>query len=204
MASWTAQPMTPLDELLRRAKAGDRAAADELFRRVEPQALAMARRKLGDGLRRELESVDVQQSVLGDAFRDLEQCKGETESEFMGWLAGVLENKLRNKVRAATAGKRDAGLLVRLDATRTSSSAELDPSEHAPGPVQRASDRDELERVRAAVRRLPEDWRLVFELRAFEQLDWAVIAERTGQTVKAAQGCYDRARARLAIELGRT
>lgn len=196
--------MTPLDELLRRAKSGDRAAAEELFLRVQPQALAMARKRLGEGLRQELDSVDVQQSVLGDAYRDLEQCQGETESEFLGWLSGMLENKLRNKVRAATAGKRDAGPLVRLDATQDGSAVRLDPSEHAPGPLQRAGAREELERLRAATERLPEEWRVVFELRALEQLDWARIAERTGQTVKAAQGCYDRARARLAVELRRT
>lgn len=195
--------MTPLDELLRRAKAGDRLAAEELFRRVEPQALAMARRRLGEGLRQELDSVDVQQSVLGDAYRDLGQCKGETESEFLGWLSGMLENKLRNKARAAAAGKRDSGPLLRLDATRTGHTSPPDPSEHAPGPAQRADAREELERLRTATLRLPEDWRAVFELRAFEQLDWDTIAERTGQTVKAAQGCYDRARARLAMELRR-
>lgn len=189
-------------ELLRKAKAGDQAARDELFELAQERVLQRVRRKMGPGLRKQIESIDVQQSVLADAFRDLPKFKGDDDRALWAWLGQMVENKLRNKARDAGRLKRDGGQVVRLNETAATGSVPLEPEGSDPTPSQMLSANDELERLKAAVAKLPDHWREVFELRVVEGLGWPEIAERTGQTVKAAQGRFGRAQEQLAQLLG--
>lgn len=188
------------NELLARARDGEREAPETLFARLEPRVLAIVRRRLGAELRAEVESADIQQSVLKDAHRDLAKARGNDEDTLLGWIAGLVEHKLANKARDRRRLKRDAGKLVRLDATASDGGPAPEPAAAIDTPSVDATMRERLDQLRAALQRLPQRWREVFVLRAVQRLEWSEIAQRTGQTVKAAQSCYDRARIRLAAE----
>jgi len=190
----------PFDELLARARGGEREALEALFARLEPRVLAIVRKRMGAALRAEVESADVQQSVLKDAYRDLAKAHASDEDALLGWMAGLVEHKLANKARDRQRLKRDAGKLVRLDATATDGAPPPEPPAEMDSPSVDAALREELDQLRAALERLPQRWREVFVLRAVQRLEWPEIAQRTSQTVKAAQGCFDRARIRLAAE----
>jgi len=190
----------PFDELLARARGGDRAALEALFARLEPRVLAIVRKRMGAAQRAELESADLQQSVLKDAYRDLVKTHASDEDALLGWIAGLVEHKLANKARDRQRLKRDAGKLVRLDATATDGAPAPEPAAALDSPSVDATLREQLDQLRSALERLPQRWREVFVQRAVQRLEWSEIAQRTGQTVKAAQSCFDRARIRLAAE----
>jgi RNA polymerase sigma factor (sigma-70 family) len=190
----------PFDNLLARARAGEREALEQLFTRLEPRVLAIVRKRLGDALRGDFDSADIQQSVLKDAYRDLARAHASDEDALLGWIAGLVEHKLANKARDRKRLKRDAGELARLDATATDGSPAPEPAAALDSPSVDATLREELDQLRSALERLPPRWREVFVQRAVQRLEWSEIAQRTGQTVKAAQSCFDRARIRLAVE----
>ncbi|NUP96825.1 MAG: sigma-70 family RNA polymerase sigma factor [Planctomycetaceae bacterium] len=201
------QDTESLEALLARARGGDREARERLFERIQERVRAMAHRKLGERLSRELDSVDVQQSALREAHRDLERLTGTSDAELFAWIERIADHKLANKDRDARRLKRDAGRLVRLDATAADGSASGENA--APVPLTRdpsvsfvARNREERLWLFAALDTLPAHWREVVVLRTVHGLDWPTVAERTGQTVKAVQGCFDRARIRLAQLLG--
>jgi RNA polymerase sigma-70 factor (ECF subfamily) len=194
--------MSGISLLLQRAKSGDREAAERLFELLQARALEMARARLGPGLRRELDSVDVQQSVLKDAYKDLAQCHGSTEPELLAWLAALVENKLRNKARNFGAAKRDAGQVARLDASAEGSVPLLEPTDDATSPGDKLLRREQSERLQRALAALPDEWRRAFELRTSEGLAWADVAARMGKTESAVRGYHARAAARIQRELG--
>ena len=105
--------MTPdptFAEFLARVRAGDAAAADELVRRYEPAIRVIVRARLGAGLRRQLDSMDVCQSVLGTFFARaaLGQYDLATPGELVALLARMTRNKLASQARHHTRDRRDA------------------------------------------------------------------------------------------------
>jgi RNA polymerase sigma-70 factor (ECF subfamily) len=79
-----------------------------------------------------------------------------------------------------------------------------DPAMHAGDRPERAlSEREELERVRAAMDRLDPAKRAILMLRAYEQLSYEQIAEHLGVPVGTVMSRLNRARSALTDELGR-
>lgn len=184
--------MSELSGLLQRAKSEDREATERLFDLLQARPLDMARVRLGD----------VQQSVLKDAYKDLAQCHGATESELLAWLAALVENKLGNKARNFGAAKRDAGKLARLDASAEGTVPLLEPADDATSPGDKLLAAEQSERLRRALAALPGEWRRAFELRTLDGLPWAEVAARMGKTDSAVRGYHARAAARIQRELG--
>jgi RNA polymerase sigma-70 factor (ECF subfamily) len=188
----------PFDDLLARSRGGDRDALEELFAKLELRVLAIVRKRMGDELRRDHESADIKQSVMKDAFCGLPHLRGQDGGALLAWIATLVEHNLASKARHARRFKRDGGKLVRLDATSTDGSPAPLPMGNDPSVSFAERAREERIRLYAALETLPEHWRDVVVLRAIHGMNWPSIAERTGQTVKAAQGCYTRASIRLA------
>ena len=190
-------------DLVVRAQRGDVAAREALFERSVAPVLAVVRRRMGRRLRLRMESVDVAQSALGDALRDLDQFEGRSDRALMRWLARIVENKLKKAARAQDYGDRDAGR-VRPIEPANSEGPGCEPSAAGPGAATVALQGEQRDRLRAALARLPERERRLVELRDFEALAWEQVARQADEpTVKAAQHCYARARARLASMLSR-
>lgn len=186
--------------LLQKVAGGDDRALNEIFRRYQARVLSVVRKRSGPKVRAECDSIDVAQSAMLDAIKGIDRFEMRDEESFMRWLATVVENKIRAKVQRAGRIKRDPGALERIDA-ESSRAPGVDPVAGGASPSTHAAADEERELIARAIKRLPDEWRQVVELREVRELDWDEIVRQTGLTKKAAQAKWGRGKARLAIIL---
>jgi len=149
-------------ELIDRAQAGEVSAFERLARQ---HATRLWRSALALGHDRQA-AEDLVQETLLEAWRSLVRFDGRCR--FSTWLYGILRHrflKARRRRRAAQA----------------STSEVLDGDSSAPSPERLAEASEDARRVRRAVASLPEEHRLVVELRFF--------AGATLDEIAAALGC---------------
>lgn len=165
--------------LIERAGEGDGDAAGELARRYEARVKAAISKRLGPALRARVDTEDIFQSTFMAAIGDLEGFDYRGDEAFVGWLATIAEWRVRKWAKHHRAGKRDVRRERPLD------DAGVIPATRTSPPI--AAQRSEMtERVRSAVKRLPEPDRQVVEMRSFEGLQFRQIAERLGLADKDA------------------
>ncbi len=104
--------------LLTRVRAGDPAAAEELVKTFEPAIRVAVRASLVDPkLRRQFDTVDVCQSVLGSFF--VRAAAGQFDltdpAQLVALLARMTRNKVATRARYHTQDKRDAGRVAGTD-----------------------------------------------------------------------------------------
>ncbi|SRR5579871_5714018 len=178
--------------LVRRVRAGDGAAAEELVRLYEPAVRRVVRLRLRDPrLRRVLDSADVCQSVLASFFARAAAGQYELErpEQLLRLLAVMARNKLAGQARRAYVTRREAG----EDAPCGNSL--LDPG---PGPCQEVAWRDLLGAVRG---RLSDEERQLADRRS-RSLGWEEIATELGGSPEALRKKLARALDRVARQLG--
>jgi RNA polymerase sigma-70 factor (ECF subfamily) len=185
-------------DLIRRARAGDQRAAEELLRGYEPALRLVVRRRLTDpSLRRLLDSTDVCQSVLGTFFvrLSLGQFDVGSPEQLMRLLAAMARNKVRNL--------RDEQQAACRDHRRNHGDGEV--VDHLPDPADTPSravaTQELLREVRGHLSE--EEWRLV-DLRYYQNCSWEAIAAQVGGQVDALRMRLQRALARVKDELGLT
>ncbi len=152
-----------LDELVTKAKAGDKAAFSEIVRKLMKPVVALSYR-----MTREQESaVDLAQETFLSAWQNLKSFRGD--SRFESWLFAIVTNKTLNHLRSRASQPTD-----RID-------------EHLPDPVDASDPERDLvqkqlrEDVLEFMASLPEQQRLVFDLRFYQQMKFEEIAEFTGK-----------------------
>lgn len=184
-------------EFIRRIRAGDDRAAEELVHRYEPEIRLEIRSRLrlrNPRLRRVFDSMDVCQSVLASFF--VRAAVGEFDlddpRQLVPLLVGIARNKLAERVRYHQRLRRD---VRRVDGATPE---ETDLGAAGESPSQVVSRRELLELVRA---RLSDDERQVVELRA-RGLDWADVAGALGGTAEGRRKQLARAVARVGHDLG--
>ena len=104
-----------LEQLVERAKSGDREAADEIARRYMPKLRPIVSRQIGDHLRARVDTDDMVQTAIHQAVRDLDGLDYQGEKAFEGWLTRVAVRKVQMAARHHQAAKRD----VRRDDVET-------------------------------------------------------------------------------------
>jgi RNA polymerase sigma-70 factor (ECF subfamily) len=181
--------------LIRRVRAGDEAAAEELVRTYEPAIRRAARVRLVDSrLRRRFDSMDICQSVLASFF--VRAALGQYELDRPEQLLRLLVDMSRKKVvdhareqgaarrdyRRSPAGRQDVGDVAAAD----------------PSPSQQVAGHELLQEFR---HRLSEDERHLADQRA-SGYDWARIAAERGGSPEALRKRLARAVDRVACELG--
>ena len=102
--------------LIGRIQQGDRAALDELCRRYQQRVLAAVRVRLGGELRRKIESWDIVQEVMIEAFRKLDGSDFRSEGKFLNYLNRIVENRIRDEADRQHAQRRDLRREISLDA----------------------------------------------------------------------------------------
>jgi RNA polymerase sigma factor (sigma-70 family) len=188
--------MDSFAELLRRVRAGDVAAADELWRHYEPFLRREVRLRLRDpSLRRLFDEDDVCQSVMASFF--VRAAAGQFELEGPEHLRNLLARMGRNKL-AGQARRHQAG---RRDHRRVGQFAEGEEGE-APGadptPSQAVAWQEMFQEFR---NRLSTEEHQLADLRT-DGLSWADIAARLGGTADARRIQLGRAVERVSRELG--
>src|SRR4051794_9865861 len=182
-------------DLIRRVRAGDEAAAAEIIRIYEPAIRRAARVRLVDPrLRRLFDSMDICQSVLASFFvrAALGQYELDQPDQLLRLLVTMSRKKLIDQAREQGAARRD---YRRADA-REHVAGEL--AANAPTPSQQVAANELLEEFR---NRLSDDERRLADDRA-QGHDWASIAADRGGSPEALRKKLARAVDRVAVELG--
>ncbi len=185
---------SPFQALIRRARAGDQAAAAELVQVYEPVVRRAVRVWLVDPrLRRRFDSTDVCQSVFADFFVGLATGRYDLKNpeQLLNLLVHMSRRKLVSRARREAAARRD------FRRTRTGPLAENGLVEPAPGPAQQV-EADEL--LREFRKRLSEEERQVAEERTLGH-DWYRIAAARGDSPSAVRKRLARAVARIGRDL---
>ncbi|HUI07273.1 MAG TPA: sigma-70 family RNA polymerase sigma factor [Verrucomicrobiae bacterium] len=192
MTTKTESPVRQDDEsLVRRLKARDRSALEDLLRLHGAKLYGVALQFM----RNEYDAREAMQDALVSVWNKIGSFEGK--SAFTSWLYRVTANAALMALRKKKRREND----VSLDATG-------DDDGELPLPVLRLSDNgplpdkavltDELgEQVRAAIDRLPEPYRVVVLLRDVEELPMAEVMEATGLSEPALKSRLHRARLAL-------
>lgn len=183
-------------ELVERIRDGDATAFESLYRRYRDALLFSIRCRLGAHLRSRLESEDILHSVVKDALLDLRTFEPRAGANSLAhYLHVCVLNKIRAKADHFGAAKRKGEVPL------TDSIAERLPSARGAAEPQ-YHDSERYEKLERALARLPEDQREAILLRRVEGLSNAEAAAVLGKTPEAASKLYNRALARLGIEMG--
>lgn len=193
-------PMQRTLELVHRAQAGDPQALADLLARYQDRVRALVRRRMGPGLRQDLDSGDMVQEAMVEVLEGFERFEMRDETAFVRWLSTLVENRLRELARFHRAAKRDRGREVRIDGSPSGERATGVPElsdEDAPTPSEVVSRRELGDRLGAAMLRLSVHHRDVLAARQ-TGASWEDVAGRM-QLPSAAAARMLHARARVSL-----
>lgn len=187
-------------ELVQKAQTGDRAAMEEVLERYYPRVLGVVRARLGQKLRRYVESADVVQDTMGQVVKDFDVVEMRDEEALIRWISFLVENRIRDTAKFFGARKRGSGqvaerLVTGLDSEERPLDARL--VDDAPSPPEKAARSEARESLEEGLASLSAEHREILERKAAQET-WSQIAEAMGLgTIDTARGLY--ARARLAL-----
>jgi RNA polymerase sigma factor (sigma-70 family) len=178
-------------DLLRRARAGDTDALNDLFRRHLPPLRRWARGRLPSWTRDLRDTEDLVQETIAQTLRRLDQFEPRHQGALQAYLRQALVNRVRDEVRR----------LNRYPAATALEESDrfADPSA---SPLEEAIGTEALERYEAAMQRLRPEEREVIIARVELQQSYAQIAAAHGKaSADAARMAVTRALVRLAEEM---
>lgn len=175
-------------ELLHRAKAGEPGCLDELLTRYRERIQARVRLMLGPQARSVAESGDFLQDVFLDVIEGFDQFHPRGPHSFLAWASQIARNGIRDRIRR----KREQPMSALRDLFSHSWTDDKSPS-----PSTDACLGEQVRLLLQAVAGLDADQRRVVELRHFEQMSFAEIAQRMQRSANAVQLLHARTLARL-------
>jgi RNA polymerase sigma-70 factor (ECF subfamily) len=181
----------PFRDLIRRVRSGDEQAATDLVRQYEPAIRRAVRVRLRDNhLRRQLDSMDICQSILLNFFVRVAagQFELDTPDQLLRLLATMARNKLINHAVHLRSEHR-----ATTDISEGNQVAASDPSPSRHVAAQ--------ELLKESLRRLAPDERRLLELRQ-QGREWAEVAALIGGTPEALRKQLARAVERVGRQLG--
>jgi RNA polymerase sigma factor (sigma-70 family) len=174
---------TTVDELLlARAKAGNEAALEALFRHFEAPVYTLARRLT----RTPHDAEDVLQETFLEVVRSIGRFRGE--GSFAGWIRRVAASKALMQLR------QQASRIPEQELSEELADAVAADHNHGVAPIATAPERLDLE---AALARLPGTARIVIWLHDVEGYSHEEIAAMAGKTASFSKSQLARAHARL-------
>jgi RNA polymerase sigma-70 factor (ECF subfamily) len=187
------------EHLLTQARVGCTDALGRLLELYRNYLRLLARTQIDLTLRVRLDSSDLVQETLLEAFRDFRQFAGSTEKELVAWLRRILVRNLADQVKHHKAQARNWGRQESLEALldRSSSAAEQALARGISTPSAQAARREQAVLLADALARLPPDYREVIVLRNLEHLKFEEIATRMNRSVGAARMLWSRALEKL-------
>jgi RNA polymerase sigma-70 factor (ECF subfamily) len=166
------------EALVRSARAGDRAAFEELVRRTSRLVFARLFLETGDAHRAE----DLLQETWLRAYRNL--AKLEQPADFRAWLLRIAQNVVIDAARRESRLKRAA------PASRKNLLESL--ADHMPLPGDELERTELRERLLEVLRSLPEEYRLPLTLRYISGADYETISTQLGLTNGSLRGLLHR------------
>ncbi len=182
------------EEIVDRVLAGERRLFEQLMRRQNRRVYRTSRAILRD----EREAEDVMQDTYVRAFAHLSDFAGKQGARFSTWLTKIAVHEAFARLRRA---RRHESLDSMSDHQREkvimSSSDDARAPREAATPEQSASDGEMNLILERAIGELPEDFRVVFMLRAVEEMSGVETAECLGIPEDTVKTRLHRARGRL-------
>ena len=177
------------EELVRRAKAGERAAFDELARIHGDRLAGWIRTRMGEKVRRSLDVSDVVQDTYLRAYGALDRFVYRNERSFFRWLCTIAEHRIWN-----AAQKRTNAPLSLSD----------DPPADSVSPSRGLRREERFERLETALENLNPDERAALELSRFEGIPAREIAARMSVSERTVKRLLSRGLKKLRVAMGHT
>ena len=186
--------------LVELAKQGDEAAKNELFARYAPRLLPIVRARLrGNDLRRVLESQDIVQDVMLQAYRNLDRFAMHDDNSFLHFLGVSAAHKICDYADKMAADKRSLKRQVSLDEPAAGSSGPIDlPDGTAATPSTHVHGHQLGEALTECLHELSEARRELIMMRDYAGMDWQSIGEVLGIDADAARQRHATAKVALA------
>jgi RNA polymerase sigma-70 factor (ECF subfamily) len=185
-----------LGPLLAQARAGDRAAFQQLLERLRPYLHLLVRPRLGPDLAARLGSSDLVQESLLHVTQGFNGFHGADVPQFLAWVGQIVARVVASSGRHHAAGKRDR----RREAHGPQGIDQA--ADGGTSPEERAARDEQAARLADALQRLPAAYRDVIQARFFDGLTFAEIAGRCGRNLGAVRVLCLRAVERLRREMG--
>lgn len=185
-------PCINVDALRSAAGDGFSEALGQILQAYRPYLMEIARREMDRALRAKGGASDLVQETFLDATRNFSHFHGVSSSQLRAWLRCLLLHRLsKQRRRFCKTRKRKIDRECRLE--------EVDAASLAAGPTpsQVVSAGEQLERFHRAIAALPDDYRLVLQLRYQEGLTFEAIGPRMGRTANAVRLLWLRAVERI-------
>ncbi len=173
------------EALLFRAQQGCPEAAGALLDAFRPYLLSLANEEMDLDLQSKAGGSDLVQETFLEAHLSIQDFRGRTEGELLGWLRRILLNNLANFRRHF----RDVS---KRDVTRECPMGPPAPAV-APVPIEDAISREQLFRLQAVLDQLPSPYREVIVWRSLERQPFRAIALHLNRPEKAVQRIWARA-----------
>ena len=183
--------------LLGAAKRGCRRSANDLFKKFENYLLAISNSELDYRLRSKYGSSDVVQRAYAQAAAALNEFRGTNSREFRAWLRKILINEIHQIRRAMGRANRDASRERNLDGDSVNAGFKNELVDGELTPQSELLRSEQIERVRAAVEKLPELDQEVIKLRNWERWTFPAIAKQLNKQEEAVKKIWQRAIVKL-------
>ena len=184
------------------AHQGSSSALGEVLEACRAYLLFVATRNLEHDLRPKISPSDVVQETCVEAQRNFVQFDGTTKRELLGWLRGILKNRVRKAERRfRTAAKRQLGREIQLAGFTSVIAPNPNVPASASFPGRQIIADEDAARLAQALCGLPIDYQQVIQLRNWELRSFAEIGERMNRSSEAARSLWSRAVQRLTEEL---
>jgi RNA polymerase sigma-70 factor, ECF subfamily len=174
--------------LLAEVKRGSHKALSRLLEQHRAFLWALASEEIGGETHLTFTVSDVVQSAQLEAVRDLPGFHGTSAGEFRSWLRHILRNNVLDLRRA-----RDR----RLPRAKGNSFHEERHADDDRSPSSHVAAGELGDKLRAAIRELPHDERIVIEMHYFERKTYAEVGKNLGRTPEAVRKLWGRALVRL-------
>lgn len=185
--------------LIEEAKAGKRAAYEELFQTYRDGLSRQLGGKIPDPIRDRVEASDVVQDALIDAVSHFDSFRYQGPGSFRRWLSRILQNRLRMTIRfhlqrKKRSPRREVRIRTAEGSSATSSrSGGVTLEAKVASPESLASVRERREIVERTLHQLPADYRDVIRIVKLEERSLAAAAARLGRTENAVKKLLARA-----------
>ncbi|AKJ02440.1 RNA polymerase ECF family sigma subunit [Archangium gephyra] len=170
-------PELSIEELLTRARAEEKGALEELFRRGKPRLEKWASRQNRPEAPGGNRPSDIVQTSAKRAFEKFSTFKGNSEGEWITWLKSIVLSQSAQLAREALSQKRNDSGNVSLD---TEEVEELPAPQHSPSQV--TSHQEEWRQLLTHFFHLPEDQNKALSLFHLNELSVAEIAAHLGRS----------------------
>jgi RNA polymerase sigma-70 factor (ECF subfamily) len=172
------------DDVVLRARTGERAALETLIERHMPAAYRLTALRLGAG---DPAIEDVVQDALISAVTSVSRLRGETESAFVAWLLSITRRRIADHLRRKRAGRTNSVDQV----PEAAGTAVVVPDEVV-------AERERGDALRAALAQLTAEQEEILVLRFVLEYSAQEVAEITGRTVGAVKSMQHRGLASMA------